>query len=43
MVGACALRQKFLGTGDAGVGIAIFVWVIVPGVELSRLLELALP
>lgn len=27
----------------AGVGIAIFVWFIVLGVELSRLLELALP
>jgi len=27
----------------AGVGIAIFVWCIVLGVELSRLLELALP
>jgi diacylglycerol kinase len=26
----------------AGVGIAIFVWLIVLGVELSRLLELAL-
>ena len=27
----------------AGVGIAIFVWFIVLGVELSRLLKLALP
>jgi diacylglycerol kinase (ATP) len=27
----------------AGVGIAIFVWFIVLGVELSRLLEPALP
>jgi diacylglycerol kinase (ATP) len=27
----------------AGVGIAILVWFIVLGVELSRLLELALP
>lgn len=27
----------------AGVGIAIFAWFIVLGVELSRLLELALP
>jgi diacylglycerol kinase (ATP) len=27
----------------AGVGIAIFVWFIVLGVELSRLLNLALP
>lgn len=27
----------------AGVGIAIFVWFIVLGVELSRLLELSLP
>ena len=27
----------------AGVGIAIFVWIIVLGVELSRLLDLALP
>lgn len=27
----------------AGVGIAIFVWFIVLGVELSRLLELVLP
>jgi diacylglycerol kinase (ATP) len=27
----------------AGVGIAIFTWFIVLGVELSRLLELALP
>ncbi len=27
----------------AGVGIAIFVWFIVLGVELSRLLDLALP
>ncbi len=27
----------------AGVGIAIFVWFIVLGVELSRLLEIALP
>lgn len=27
----------------AGVGIAIFVWLIVLGVELSRLLDLALP
>ena len=27
----------------AGVGIAIFVWFIVLGVELSRLLNLGLP
>ena len=27
----------------AGVGIAIFTWFVVLGVELSRLLELALP
>jgi len=27
----------------AGVGIAIFVWFVVLGVELSRLLELGLP
>ena len=27
----------------AGVGIAIFVWIIVLGVELSRLLDPALP
>jgi diacylglycerol kinase (ATP) len=27
----------------AGVGIAILAWLIVLGVELSRLLELALP
>ncbi len=27
----------------AGVGIAIFVWIIVLGVELSRLLDLAQP
>ena len=27
----------------AGVGIAIFVWFIVLGVELSRLLDIALP
>jgi diacylglycerol kinase len=27
----------------AGVGITIFVWIIVLGVELSRLLDLALP
>jgi diacylglycerol kinase len=27
----------------AGVGIAIFVWIVVLGVELHRLLDLALP
>ena len=27
----------------AGVGIAIFVWLIVLGFELGRLLDLALP
>ncbi len=27
----------------AGVGVAIFVWIVVLGVELHRLLDLALP